>query len=143
MLTPVPQGRWLSPGSEAVAELEESPRPPLGSEVWAEMVDWWGAHLNVSSREWPGEGLARHDLIPFEGLAYSAHPHRANGHAGALNLRAPCLAKHHTPWTTRWCQVVSQSLPSDLEDPLCALLGHMDTSGAGSPGRVGRRRFLC
>lgn len=37
MVTPVLQGRRLSPGSEAVAELEDNPWPPLASEMWAEM----------------------------------------------------------------------------------------------------------
>lgn len=98
MFTPVLRGRWLSPGSEAVAELEENPWPPLGGEMWAEKVGWWSAHRDVSSGEWPGEGLARHDLILAEGLAYFAHPRRAKGHAQTLNLRATWPSTtHHTP----------------------------------------------
>lgn len=66
---------------------------------------------------------------------------------GPMVMLTPSISKQpgqapHTQ-TTRWCQVVGQYLPRDLEDPLCASLGHMGTSGAGSPVRVEMRRFLC
>lgn len=56
MVTPILQGRRLSPGSEAVAELEDNPWPPLASEMWAEMGT--GGAPTVMDPQRSGQGRA-------------------------------------------------------------------------------------
>lgn len=104
----------------------------LGGEMWADKVGWWSAHRDVSSGEWPGEGLARHDLILAEGLAYFAHPRRAKGHAQTLNLRAtwPSTTHHRPLGGAKWS--VSPFPETWKILCLCASMEHMATSELGA-----------